>query len=467
MAWAVLDNECDQSNAGCNRDLRYITTLLADSVTRVRILGTNQVSSQGTQLVTAGGGVTHMRQIGRTMVDAVQFDPMSNEYFQDPYGVYRRLRDESPVYWNEKYGFYALSRYEDVNRAHLDTASFSSTYGVEFFNLLDGEQHDEALRSIITMDPPQHTRMRKLLVRVFTPRAILALEPMIREVICELLDGLGDRPTFDGVSDFAAYFPVEIISRMLGVPQSDRQSIRQLTDDALHRSEGQAALNDENMAAFAGLFGYFNQLSIAKRGSGADDIGTHLTEVEMARADGVLTRLTDEEIGGFCALLGAAGAETVTKLIGNAIVLFHRHPAEWQRLLKDRNLAPLAVEEALRYQPPSQYQGRFSVKDSDFDGVTLKAGYPVLLLTGSAARDERQYENPDAFDITRPKTQSLAFGIGIHVCLGAHLARLEAKVALEELAARYPRFAVDESGLRRVQMSNVAGYSQVPVITNS
>jgi cytochrome P450 len=394
----------------------------------------------------------------------IEFDPMSSDYFNDPYEIYRRLRDEAPVYQNEKYGFYALSRYADVSRAHRDPSVLSSTYGVEFFDLMDREQHPEEMRAIISMDPPAHDRMRGLVSRVFTPRAIAELEPMAREVISGYLDQLAGEPTFDAVTDFAAYFPVDIISRMLGVPADDRQAIRETLDVALHREEGQQELSAENAAAFVSSFQYFYELTLAKRAAPADDMMTHLTQVEMQRDDGQETSLTDEEIAGFAGLLGAAGAETVTKLIGNGVVLFHTNPAEWQQLLGDRSLSSSAVEEILRFQPPSQYQGRFAVQDTEYHGTIIEAGNPVLLLTGAASRDEREYVDPDAFDIDRPPSVSMAFGYGIHHCLGAALARLESRIAFEEIASRYPQFAVDVSGLQRVQMSNVAGYSNVPFI---
>lgn len=397
----------------------------------------------------------------------VQFDPMSSVYFQDPYATYRRLRDEAPVYWSEQYGFYALSRYDDVNRAHRETVALSSTYGVEFFGLLEGQQIPEGMRSIITMDPPEHDRMRALVSRAFTPRAVTRFEPIVREVIGGYLDDLGGAATFDLVADFAQYFPVEIISRVLGVPAEDRQSIRETMDIALHREEGQTGLSPENLAAFARSFEYFVELTAHRRAHPGDDMVTQLCEASVQREDGSTTALTDVEIASFAGLLGAAGAETVIKLVGNMGVLFARNPAEWRQVLDDPQVIPSAVEEVLRFWPPSQYQGRFAVEDTEYQGTTIRAGHPVLLLTGAASRDERHYDDPDVFDVDRPSSVSLAFGYGIHSCIGAALARMEGRVTIEELAARYPRFAIDEAGLRRVQMSNVAGYSNVPFIAEN
>ena len=208
---------------------------------------------------------------------------------------------------------------------------------------------------------------------------------------------------------------------------------------------------------------YFYALVADKRVHPADDMLSHLAQVEVDRGDGEMTSLTDVEIAGFATLLGGAGAETVTKLVGNAVVLFARNPGERRKVLDDPGKVAPTVEEILRYWPPSQYQGRFSVRDSDFRGQTLPAGYPVLLVTGAATRDERQFEDPDRFDIDRPPSLALGFGYGIHSCLGAALARMESRIAITEMAGRWPRYEIDESRLGRVSMSNVAGYSHVPI----
>ncbi len=395
--------------------------------------------------------------------EPVVFDPFSPTYFNDPYDLYRRLRDEAPVHFNPSYGFWALALNEDVSAAHKDWQTFSSTHGVDLATLRLDPELIRAYRSIIMMDPPDHDRMRGLFSRVFTPRAMLAMEPMIREVISGFADGLLGRDTFDGVDDFSALFPVEIISRILGVPEADRQQIRHWLDLSLHREAGEMYPTPEGQQAAADSGAYFFALAQEKRRHPGDDMLTQMTEVEMERVDGSKTRLDDGEIAGFASLLGGAGAETVTKLVGNAWVLFAQHPDQWSDIVADASLIPNAVEEILRFQPPSQYQGRFSVRDSEWQGVTIPAGHPVLLLTGSATRDERVYDQPDRFDIRRPPRQALGLGLGIHSCLGAALARLESRVALEEIARRWPNFAVDAEGLRRVQMSNVAGYSHVPV----
>jgi cytochrome P450 len=393
----------------------------------------------------------------------VEFDPFSATYFDDPYDLYRRLRDEAPVYFSEKYGFYALSRYDDVVAAHKDWPTFSSSHGVDLSTLSADPESLANLRSIIMMDPPAHDRLRALVSRVFTPRAMQGMEPMVREVIGEFLDAIGDRDEFDVVADLSGPFPVEIISVLLGVPKADRQQVRHWLDAMLTRDPGDMHPNAEGREAGFQMGAYFYGLAVEKRANPGDDLLSQLTQVTVDRGDGEQTGLDDIEIAGFATLLGGAGAETVTKLVANAFVLFHRHPDQWQKVLDDPSKIPPAVEEVLRYWPPSQYQGRFSMQDIELHGQVLEAGHPVLLITGAATRDERFFTDPDVFDIDRAPSHALGLGLGIHSCLGAALARLESRVAIEEMTRRWPRFEVDEGGLRRVHMSNVAGYASVPV----
>jgi cytochrome P450 len=394
---------------------------------------------------------------------AVEFDPFSDEYFNDATDVYRRLRDEAPVYFNERYGFYALSRFADVVAAHRDWQGFSSSHGVDLSSLTRDPELIRNLKMIIMMDPPEHDRLRALVSRVFTPRAVSALEPMVRDVISSFLADVQERHGFDAVADFSALFPVEIICRMLGVPEGERQQIREWIDLSLQREPGKMDPTPAGIEAMIESGAYYFQLIAEKRRNPGDDMLSRLTQVTVDRGDGLETALDDEEIAGFVSLLGGAGAETVTKLIGNAVVLFHRHPGQWRRVVDDPSLIPAAVEEILRLLPPSQYQGRFSLEAREFDGGTIPAGFPVLLLTAAATRDPRAFDHPDEFDIDRPPSVAVGFGHGIHSCLGAALARMESRVAIEEIAARWRRLEVDESRLRRVHMSNVAGYSNVPV----
>src|SRR5271163_4863432 len=265
----------------------------------------------------------------------IEFDPLSQEFFADPYPTYQRLRDEAPVYFSEQYGFYALSRYEDVLRAHRDPAVLSSAHGVRLWDLLKPDFVNQS--SIIGMDEPEHTRQRKLVNRVFTPRAVAGLEPMIREVISGFLDCLNDREQFDIVADFSAPFPIQVISGMLGVPEADREQLRHWFDLVLHREEGEHSPPPEGIAAYASLHAYFHDLAQHKRRHSTDDMMTRLVEVSIDRDEegGGATRLTDREISSFGVLLGGAGSETVTKAIGNGAVLFYRNPGEWKKVIED------------------------------------------------------------------------------------------------------------------------------------
>jgi cytochrome P450 len=389
------------------------------------------------------------------MTEPLQFDPYSDVFFNDPYDVYRRLRDEAPVYRNEHYGFWALSRYDDVVAAHRDWRTFTSTRGITIDMLTDPSGAlfaQAATGSIIFMDPPDHDRMRALVSRVFTPKAVADLEPMIRGLVRHHLDAL-DGEEFDLVADFSGPFPVEVISHILGVPEADRQQIRHWTDTMLTREPGNPRPTDEGMAAGLEIGLYVHALAQDKRRHPADDMLSQLCAVG----------LSDDEVAGFCTLLAGAGSETVTKLIGNGVVLFARNPDQWREVIADRDLLVPAVEEILRYWAPSQYQGRCSTAATEWHGVTIPADEPVLLITGAANRDERAYPDPDRFDVDRPLKLNVGFGHGIHTCLGAALARLESRVAFDEIADRWPEYAVDEARCKRVNMSNVAGYSNVPV----
>jgi cytochrome P450 len=394
---------------------------------------------------------------------AVDFDPFSDEYFDDPSDVYRRLREEAPVFYSEKYDFFALSRHADVVDAHRDWQTFSSSHGPELGMMRRPVEEIAAYRSIIMMDPPHHDRLRALVSRVFTPRSIAALEPMIREVISGLLTPLEDLDHFDAVEQFSAPFPVEIISRMLGVPAPDRQQLRHWLDLSLTREHGSMETPPAGQQAVMDAGIYFYELVGEKRRNPADDMLSRLTEVEVERDDGSRTKLDDAEIAGFATLLGGAGAETVTKLVGNAVATFAQWPGEWAKVVDDPTAVPRAVEELLRFLPPSQYQGRWSMTDREYEHGTIEAGHPVLLITGAATHDPRAFEEPERFDIDRPPSVAIALGHGIHSCLGAALARMESRVAIEELAKRWTSWEVDTEGLRRVHMSNVAGYSHVPI----
>ena len=391
----------------------------------------------------------------------IEFDPFSDTFFDDPYETYSRLRDESPVYLDDRYGFYALSRYADVVAAHGDPARFVSSYGVTVELLL--QKRPMKTNMMIVLDPPEHTQQRKLVSQVFTRRAIQGIEPLVASIVSGFLDELDGRSDFDVVTEFAALFPVEVISAMLGVPEADRQQVRIWVDTFLHREKGNPNTTQAGMEASLNMAGYFLELAREKRKHPDGLLVTKLNEAVVTDEHDEEQHLSDDDVAAFSVLIAGAGSETVTKLIGSGIVLFDQHPDQWDLIRADAAAIPAAIEEILRMHPPSQYQGRFAVEDVTFDGGTIPAGSPVLLLTGAATRDPREFDAPDHFDIARGGHTTVAFGYGAHSCLGAWLARMESRLALEEIRSRWPRLAVDHDGLRRVNMSNVAGYSHVPV----
>jgi len=319
-------------------------------------------------------------------------------------------------------------------------------------------------KSIIFMDPPEHRHMRSLLNKAFTPRAVQSQRETITELVRHYL-GKADPDNFDVVQDFSGPFPVEVITRMAGVPEEYRQQVREWVDTSLHREPGRIGQTEEGMQANIATAMFYYDLVQKRRAEPQDDMISRLIAAEIPDENGGMRKLDDIEIAGFATLLGGAGAETVTKLLGTAMVVFARHPDQWQKLLDDRSKIPDAVEELLRYEGPVQYNVRFTLKEAQVPSGTIPAGKPVFLLKASANRDEQAWTDPDVFDIDRDRTESqnLALGYGIHSCLGAALARLESAIALEHLLDFMPRYEVQWDGLKRVHMQNVAGYSHVPV----
>jgi cytochrome P450 len=389
------------------------------------------------------------------------FNPVSQDYFDNPYEIYKRMRDEAPVYYDEVEDFYALTRHADVAAAFKDYESFSSARGCDLSMVRTGEVPQ---KSIIFMDPPDHRHMRSLLNKAFTPRAIQSQ----RETVIELVEhylSKADPDHFDVVQDFSGPFPVEVITRMAGVPEEFRQQVRHWIDTSLQRDPGQIDLSEANMRANIDSAVYYYGLVQERRENPQDDMINRLIVAEVPGENGELRKLDDIEITGFLTLLGGAGAETVTKLVGSAVVEFARHPEQWQKLLDDRSKIPDAVEELLRYVGPVQYNVRYSIKDVELPSGIVPANKPVFLMGAAANRDPRAFEDAETFDITRDRSQAqnLGLGYGIHSCLGAALARMESAIALERLLDFMPRYEVDFHGLERVHMQNVAGYHHVPV----
>lgn len=388
-------------------------------------------------------------------MSSVTYDPFAYDIHEDPYPTYRRLRDEAPAYHNAERGFWALSRYQDVYDAMHDWQTYSSADGVSF-------ERASAARPpmIIAMDPPRQVQLRKLVSKAFTPRRIALLEPTIRTLTRKYLEPLLARGSGDFIEDFSAKLPMDVISTMLGVPDADQDMLRGWSDALLHREEGQAEVTREGQAGSGNLVRYFATFLAERRTRpGADDLMQALIVAEL---DG--ERLTDAEIIGFCFLLVIAGNETTTKMLGNAVTLLARHPDQRRLLAADPGKIPDAIEEVLRFDNSTQMLARTLTRDVVLHGCTMERGARLLLLLGSGNRDERIFERPDEFDIRRTSRPHLAFGYGMHVCLGASLARLEGRVALEELHARAPEYTIDTRGLVRVHSPNVRGYARVPVM---
>jgi cytochrome P450 len=384
---------------------------------------------------------------------AVRFDPYSYEVHEDPYPTYRLLRDQSPAYVDDERGFWALSRHDDVRAAIDDWGTFSSAGGI---TLERGSESVEPM--LIEMDPPRHTELRSLVSRAFTPRRVADLEGPTRALAEELVAGFGDRTRIDVIGDFAAKLPMAVISVMLGVPREEQDQLREWSDAMLHREEGSADLTPAGIEGATRLYGYFDRLIADRRREHRDDlVGALVTAEEEDRS------LSRSEVLGFCFLLIIAGNETTTKLLGNAIFWLHAFPDQRARLLTDPGLIPSAVEETLRYDTSTQALARVVTRDVGLHGTTLPAGMKGLLLFGSANRDERRWDEPDRFDVDRNPAGHLAFGHGIHHCLGAALARLETRVALEILLPVLGEYDVDPSGAERVHSSNVRGFARLPV----
>jgi cytochrome P450 len=389
------------------------------------------------------------------------FHPFAQEYFDNPYDVYARMREEAPLYYDDDEDFYALTRHEDVAAAFKDHESFSSARGCDLGMVRSGEVPQ---KSIIFMDPPDHRHMRSLLNKAFTPRAIQSQRDTVVGLVEHYL-AKADKDDFDVVQDFSGPFPVEVITRMAGVPEDFSQQVRHWIDTSLHRKPGQIESDDENMQANIDSGIYYYGLVQERRKNPADDMISRLIAAQIPCENGEMRSLDDIEITGFTTLLGGAGAETVTKLVGSAMVTFAQNPEQWQKLLDDRSKVPAAVEELLRYVGPVQYNVRYTVKEVTVPSGTIPAGKPVFLMGASANRDPDAFAHGETFDIDRDRSQAqnLGLGYGIHSCLGAALARMETAIALEYLLDFMPRYEVNFSGLQKVHMQNVAGFSHVPV----
>jgi cytochrome P450 len=386
-----------------------------------------------------------------------EFDPYAYEVHEDPYPFYRALREEAPVYRNAAIGFVALSRHADVLAAFKDPETFSNRHGVSLDSDAFHERADTTM-SFLALDPPRHTRMRSLVSRGFTPRRVAELEPRVAAIAREHLDACAGRAEIDFIGDFAGKLPMDVISELLGVPREDRATLRTWADQVVHREDGVRGMPQESIAAALKMLQYFTQMITEGRKAPVDDLTGALLAAEI---DG--DRLTDHEIIGFLFLMIVAGNETTTKLLGNALYWLWKNPGERARVSADLALVPRWVEETLRYDNSTQALARLVVRDVELHGEKIRAGEKAVLLVGSANRDERAFPEADRYDVSRNTSKSLAFGQGTHFCLGAALARLEGRIALEEVLRRHPRFEIDASRIARVHSVNVRGFAHLPM----
>lgn len=386
----------------------------------------------------------------------LMYSPFSKAIFDDPYPVYRRLRDEAPVYQDSEQRWWVLSRFADVAGALRDWETFSSKLGPAPENPdADGRKY-----SVISMDPPRHDRIRGVLKGFFTPKAVAAMEKSLQAVVDHHLDRLRPGSTVDAMEAFAFSVPTDVIGDLLGVPHADREQLRVWWEAFLTRHEGEVAMPQTAIEANRRISSYIGDLIESRRTHPGDDLISIVLQATFNDPESGGDRsLTPHEVLMFCNLLSAAGSETTQKLISNGLVALHEHPDQWQRIIKDPSLIPAAVNEALRYDTPSHWVARTLTRPVELHGVTMQPGDWVLLLLGSANRDERRYEDPDRFVIDRPRGTDVYFGWGIHICLGQWLARREAQMVFEYIAKKFPSYTIGSR--ERVLTATVRGYTSV------
>jgi cytochrome P450 len=389
------------------------------------------------------------------------WDPFTPELRDDPYPLWKRMRDEEPVYHNDKYDFWVLSRFHDIEHAHKDVETYSSSHGTTR-DLMSEEPMDTGM--FINLDPPKHTVLRRLVSRAFTTRRMSMLEERIREVCAGLLDPHVGAGGFDYVQDFSAILPPTIISSLLGVPEQDQPALRHLVDDMFVIDESGLGLTGEvAQKAMLQLFEYLGGQFAERRKHPRDDMFTELVQAEITDETGELRHMTDDELTGFGLVLFAAGSETVARHLGWVASVLPQYADQRAELARDFSLIPNAIEEILRFEPPSPVQARWVAKEVTLHGATIPVGSKAVLLTGSAARDERKYPQPDVLDIHRKVDLHLTFGYGIHFCLGAALARMEGRIGLEETLTRWPEWQVDREHAVLLYTSTVRGPTKLPV----
>ncbi|BBX17451.1 cytochrome P450 [Mycolicibacterium duvalii] len=387
------------------------------------------------------------------------YDPYDFAIDDDPYPVWRRMREEAPLYYNDKYRFYALSRYDDVVKALPDWETYRSGKGTTADILFNGIDVPPGI--LLFEDPPLHDLHRRLLSRVFTPRRMLAVEDLVRGFCSRALDPLRDSDGWDFVADLGAIMPMRTIGYLLGIPEEGQEQIRRRTDQNISVGD---EVGDVSATVFAESLALFAEYIEWRAGHPSDDLMTELLNAEIEEPDGTRRQLDRTEVLAYTAMIAGAGGETTARLIGFMGELLANHPDQRRELVADPTLIPLAVEETLRFEPPSPVQARYVARDVELYGQTVAEGSFMLLLNGSANRDDTHYPDPDRYNIHRTGGH-LSFGQGIHFCLGSALARLEARVAFEEVLKRWSDWEVDYDNARRARTSSVRGWARMPVRT--
>jgi cytochrome P450 len=389
----------------------------------------------------------------------VYYDPYDVAIDADPYPVFRRLRDEAPLYYNEPHDFYAVSRFDDVERGLKDPETFISGRGGILELIKAGIEMPPGI--LIFEDPPTHTIHRRLLSRMFTPKRVADLEPKIREFCARSLDPLVGTGGFDFIADLGAQMPMRTIGMLLGIPEDDQVAIRESVDRNLRTEAGEPMKVADGFVTGE----MFEEYIDWRADNPSDDIMTELLHAEFEDETGTVRRLTKAEILTYLTVVAGAGNETTARLIGWAGKVLADHPDQRQELVADRSLIPGAIEELLRYEPPAPHIGRYVARDVELYGEKVPTGSAMLFLAGAANRDDRRFPDGDRFDIHRQDGPHITFGYGIHFCLGAALARLEGRVALDEVLTRFPEWEVDTDNTRLAPTSTVRGFETLPVIT--
>jgi cytochrome P450 len=388
----------------------------------------------------------------------VYFDPYDVDLNADPYPMFRRLRDELPLYYNAQHDFYAISRFADVNKALVDHETFSSARGAILELIRSGMEMPSGL--LIFEDPPVHDIHRKLLARMFTPRKINELEDKTREFCARSLDPLVGGARFDFVKDLGAQMPMRVIGMLLGIPEDDQEAIRDHSNATMRTEAGKPmAVASEGFDSGEIFASYLDW----RADHPSDDIMTELLNVEFEDETGTVRRLTRDELLLYVNVVAGAGNETTTRLIGWAGKVLADHPDQRRQIAENPSLVPKAIEELLRYEPPAPHVARYVTRDVEYHGQTVPEGSVMMMLIGAANRDHRQFPpDGDSFDIHREARQHLTFSVGTHFCLGSALARLEGRIALEEILKRFPQWEVDHANAALSPTSTVRGWDSMP-----